>query len=153
MCPVLNSKPYWSNKQVVPLSDCCPDAMGSPGNRLVVCGDRTFFQLNFQVQSKKIYLEKKLHFCNTSWPKIRPFAKHCSCQVWACIAAILQATANRQIFLKIAKFYQKLTRILFELWVLLFLTSTSHRFLYWYVNIRAPSDQVRNQNTQRSHRN
>ena len=59
MCPVLNSKPYWSNKQVVPLLGCCSNAPCSPGNRLVICGDRTFFQLNFLVQSMpEIFLEK-----------------------------------------------------------------------------------------------
>ena len=59
MCPALNSKPYWSNKQVVPLLGCCSDAPGSLGNRLVMCGDRTYFQFNFRVQSMpEIYLEK-----------------------------------------------------------------------------------------------
>ena len=29
MCPALNSKSYWSNKQVVPLLGCCSDAPGS----------------------------------------------------------------------------------------------------------------------------
>ena len=59
MSPAFNSKPYWSNKQVVPLLGCCSDAPGSPGNHLVICGDQTFFQLNFQVQSMpEIYLEK-----------------------------------------------------------------------------------------------
>ena len=59
MCPAVNSKPYWSNQQVVPLLGCCSDAPGSPGNCLVICGDRTFFQLNFRVQSKlEIFLEK-----------------------------------------------------------------------------------------------
>ena len=58
---------YWSDKQVVPLLGCCSDAPGSPANRLVICGDRTFFQLNFQVESMlETYLEKMLHFCNTS---------------------------------------------------------------------------------------
>ena len=58
-CPTRNSKPYWSNKHVVPLLGCCSDAPGSPGNRLVICGDWTFFQLNFQVQTwAEINLEK-----------------------------------------------------------------------------------------------
>ena len=47
MCPALNSKPHWSNKQVVPLLGYCSEAPGSPRNHLVICGDRTFFQLNF----------------------------------------------------------------------------------------------------------
>ena len=69
MYPALNSKPYWSNKQVVPLLGCCSDAPVSPGNRLVICGDRTIFQLSFRVElMPEIYLEKLLHFCNTSWP-------------------------------------------------------------------------------------
>ena len=51
MCPAVNSKPNWSNKQVVPLLGCCSDAPGSIGNSLVICGDWIFFQLNFRVQS------------------------------------------------------------------------------------------------------
>ena len=47
MCPALNAKPYWSNEQVVPLLGCCFDAPGSPGNRLVICGDHTFFLTQF----------------------------------------------------------------------------------------------------------
>ena len=47
MCPVLNSKPCWRNKQFVPLLSCCSDAPVAPGNCLVICGDRTFFQPNF----------------------------------------------------------------------------------------------------------
>ena len=59
LCPALNSNPYWSNKQVVPLLGCCSDAPGSPGNRLVISGDRTFFELNFRIQPKlEIFLEK-----------------------------------------------------------------------------------------------
>ena len=59
MCLALKSKPYWSNKQVMPLLGCCSDAPGSPGNHLVICGERTFFQLNFGVQSMlEIYLVK-----------------------------------------------------------------------------------------------
>ena len=59
MCPALNSKPYWSNKQVVPLLDCCSDAPSSPGNHLVISGDQTFFQLNFRIQPKlEIFLDK-----------------------------------------------------------------------------------------------
>ena len=59
MCPAFNSKPYWSNKQVVPLLGCCSDALGSPENRLVISGDPTFFQLNFRIQPKlEIFLEK-----------------------------------------------------------------------------------------------
>ena len=55
----LNSKPYWSNIQVVPLLGCCSDAPWSPGNRLVISGNQTFFQLHFWVQSKlEIFLEK-----------------------------------------------------------------------------------------------
>ena len=46
MCPALNSKPYWSNKQVVALLGCCSDAQGSPGNRLVICGNQTFLWPN-----------------------------------------------------------------------------------------------------------
>ena len=62
MCPALNSKTYWSNKQVMPLLGCYSDAPGSLGNRLVICGDQTFFQLNFRSNG----LNKLLHFCNTS---------------------------------------------------------------------------------------
>ena len=59
MCPALNSKPYGSNKQVVPLLGCYSDAPGSPENRLVISEDRTFFQLNFWIQPKlEIFLEK-----------------------------------------------------------------------------------------------
>ena len=74
MCPALHSKPYWSNKQVVPLLVCCSDALGSPGNRLVICGDRSFFQPDFRsIPSPKSDWKQLLHFCNTSWPKLRPF--------------------------------------------------------------------------------
>ena len=49
MCPALNSKPYRSNKQFVPLfKGCSSDAPGSPGNHL----DRTFFQPNFVFEIK-----------------------------------------------------------------------------------------------------
>ena len=58
VCPALNSKPYWSNKQVVPLLGCCSDAPGSPGSRLVICGDGTFFQPYFWFE---IWLSK--HCC------------------------------------------------------------------------------------------
>ena len=59
MGTALNSKPYWTNKQVVPLLGCCSDAPGSPENRLVISGDRTFFYLNFRIQLKlEIFLEK-----------------------------------------------------------------------------------------------
>ena len=74
MCPALNSKPYWSNKQVVPHLGCRSDAPGSPENRLVICGDRTCFQLHFRSNpSLKSDWKKQLNFCNTSWPKMRPF--------------------------------------------------------------------------------
>ena len=47
------------NKQVVPLLGCCSDAQSSPGNRLVICGERTFFQPNFGFEIKlEIRLEK-----------------------------------------------------------------------------------------------
>ena len=69
ICPALNSKPRCSNEQVVPLLGCCSDAPGSPGNCLVICGDWTFFQLNFRVQSMpEIYLKKIVAL----FAKIRP---------------------------------------------------------------------------------
>ena len=72
ICPALNSKQYWSNKQAVPLLGCCSDAPGSPGNHLVISGDRTFFQSNFGFEIKfKSDRKKLLHICNTLWPNIR----------------------------------------------------------------------------------
>ena len=57
MCPALNS----NHTEVInrlPLG-CCSDGQDSPGNCLVVCGDRTFFQLNFRVQPMpEMYLER-----------------------------------------------------------------------------------------------
>ena len=68
MYPALNSKPYCSKKQIVPLLGCCSDALGSQGNRLVISEDRTFFQLNFWIQKLEIFLEKiaalSQHFVN-----------------------------------------------------------------------------------------
>ena len=74
MCPALNSNPYRSNKQVVPLLGCCSDAPGSPGNRLVILGDWTFSNSIFGSNpSSKSSWKKLLHFGNTLWPKIRLF--------------------------------------------------------------------------------
>ena len=68
MCPALNSKPYCSNKWVVPLLVCCSDAPDPPwkpsgdiwgSNLLPILGSNPTWK-------------KLLHFHNTSWPKIRP---------------------------------------------------------------------------------
>ena len=73
MCLALNSKPQWGNKQVVTLLGCCSDTLGFAGNCLVICGDQTFFQPNFGFEIKpESDWKKLLHFCNTSWPKMRP---------------------------------------------------------------------------------
>ena len=73
MCLALTSKPYWSNKQVVPLLGFCSDTPCPQGN-LVICGDRTFFPTPFWVRNRARNLTGKilLHFCNTLWPKMRP---------------------------------------------------------------------------------
>ena len=112
MWPALNSKPYWSNKQVVPLLGCCSNALGSPGNRLVISGDRTYFQLNFWIQPKlEIFLEKNCCTFTTLRDLKSDHLMHHSYQVWACIAPDSHATAIRQTFFfsKIAEFDRKLS--------------------------------------------
>ena len=108
MCLALNSKLYWSNEQVVPLLGCCSDAPGSPGNRLVICGDRTFFQLNFLGQSMpEIYLEKIAALLHTSWPKIRPIDASflSSLSMYSTRLPCNSKSANL-FFSKITKFYR-----------------------------------------------
>ena len=61
----------------MPLLGCCSDAPGYPGKRLVICGDQTFFQLSSSPCPKSTW-KKMLHFCKTSWPKIKPFASFLS---------------------------------------------------------------------------
>ena len=138
MCPALNSNPYWSYKQVVPLLSCCSDALGFPGNRLVIYGDRTFFQLNFWVQSKLEFLPGK-NCCTFATRRDRKsdHLMHRSCQVWACIALESHATANQQTFpFKNCQIWPKIT----------IFCKLGPIFVYWfhytYVNIRAPSSLV-----------
>ena len=75
ICPALNSKPYLSNKQVVPLLGCCSDAQGSPGN-LVICGikpsSNSILGLKIEKSNPKSDWKKLPHFFNTLWSKIRP---------------------------------------------------------------------------------
>ena len=78
MCPALNSKPYGSNKQVVPLLGCCSDAPGSPGNRNLLRKNCCNFATLRDLKSDHLM--------------------HPSYQVWACIAPDSHATANRQTF-------------------------------------------------------
>ena len=56
MCPTLNSKPYCSNKQVVPLLGCCSDALGSPGNRLVICGFKPSFNPILMLKNDLVHI-------------------------------------------------------------------------------------------------
>ena len=91
MCPALNSKPYWSNKQVVPLLGYCSDAPGSAW--WMMCGDWTFLWTNSGSESKpKSDWKTSLQFCYTSWCKLRLFnALLLSYRAWIAIASLATA--------------------------------------------------------------
>ena len=84
--------------------------------------------------------KKLLHFCNTSWPKIRQF-------VASCLSGLGMYSARLPYHSKSANFFIKNRQILPKLIVLFefgFDCSSQHlgRSHYWYVNIREPSSLV-----------